>query len=111
MYHKAVLLVASFLPMVALADDSALYRDIADRHPAVKLDAQSLARARGEGECLASIKAINSLPPQEFHPNIEWLRLRTSSLLRHMKPCEVLIMLEAAHDALDTENAPRNRDG
>ncbi len=109
MNRNAVMLLIFFLPLTTLAEDSPLFIDIADRHPAAKLDAQSLARARGEGECLASIKAINSLPRQEFHPNIEWLRLRTGTLLSHMKPCEVLIMLEAAHDALDTKNAPKNR--
>jgi hypothetical protein len=30
-------------------------------------------------------------------------------MLAFNRPCEVLVMLEAAHDALDTSNAPKHR--
>ena len=65
-----------------------------------------LARIRAEGECLAGVKALGSLPKNEFQPNIEWLNVRTQAMLALARPCEVLVMLEAAHDALATSNAP-----
>ena len=62
-----------------------------------------------EGECLAGIKTLNALPMDEFQPNIEWLNIRTQAMLALARPCEVLAMLEAAHDALETSNAPKFR--
>jgi hypothetical protein len=44
-----------------------------------------------------------------FQPNIEWLNIRTQAMLALARPCEVLVMLEAAHDALATANAPSLR--
>ena len=37
------------------------------------------------------------------------LNIRTQAMLALNRPCEVLVMLEAAHDALQTTNAPRFR--
>jgi len=82
---------------------------ISQRHAVVRMSDAELARVRAEGECLAGIKTINSLPKEEFQPNIEWLNIRTQAMLGISRPCEVLVMLEAAHDALATSNAPGRR--
>ena len=82
---------------------------ISQRHTVVRMTDAELARVKAEGECLAGIKAINSLPQTEFQPNIEWLNIRTQAMLGISRPCEVLVMLEAAHDALATSNAPGRR--
>ena len=37
----------------------------------------------------------------EFQPNIESLNIRTQAMLAMARPCDVLAMLEAAHDALE----------
>jgi hypothetical protein len=83
---------------------------ISARHPSVRLSDADVARLRAEGECLAGVKALGSLPMDEFQPNIEWLNIRTQAMLALARPCEVLVMLEAAHDALATSNAPSQRD-
>ena len=80
---------------------------ISARHPVVRMSEAELARARAEGECLAGVKTLNALPMEQFQPNIEWLNIRTQAMLALARPCEVLVMLEAAHDALATSNAPR----
>ena len=85
------------------------YAAISARYPAVKMSDAELAKNRAEGECLAGVKALGSLPMDQFQPNIEWLNIRTQAMLALNRPCEVLVMLEAAHDALDTTNAPKNR--
>jgi hypothetical protein len=85
------------------------YAAIIARHPSVKLGEAELAKLRAEGECLAGVKALGSLPMDQFQPNIEWLNIRTQAMLALNRPCEVLVMLEAAHDALDTTNAPKHR--
>ena len=85
------------------------YAAIIARHPSVKISDTDLARLRAEGECLAGVKALGSLPMDQFQPNIEWLNIRTQAMLALNRPCEVLVMLEAAHDALDTSNAPKHR--
>jgi hypothetical protein len=83
---------------------------ISQRHPVVRMSEAELTRIRAEGECLAGIKALGSLPMEEFQPNIEWLNIRTQAMLAFARPCEVLVTLEAAHDALATSNAPALRD-
>jgi hypothetical protein len=80
---------------------------ISARHPVVRMSEAELTRLRAEGQCLAGVKTINALPMDEFQPNIEWLNIRTQAMLALARPCEVLAMLEAAHDALATSNAPR----
>jgi hypothetical protein len=85
------------------------YAAISARHPSVKISDADLARLKAEGECLAGVKALGSLPMDQFQPNIEWLNIRTQAMLALNRPCEVLVMLEAAHDALGTSNAPKLR--
>ena len=51
------------------------------RHPSVKISDTDLARLRAEGECLAGVKALGSLPMDQFQPNIEWLNIRTQAML------------------------------
>jgi hypothetical protein len=92
-------------------DDPALsYAAISARHPAVRIGDSELVRLQAEGECLAGIKTLNALPMDEFQPNIEWLNIRTQAMLALARPCEVLAMLEAAHNALETSNAPKFRE-
>jgi hypothetical protein len=86
------------------------YAAIAARHASVRISDADLARLKAEGECLAGVKALGSLPMEEFQPNIEWLNIRTQAMLALNRPCEVLVMLEAAHDALETSNAPKFRE-
>jgi len=94
---------------VGQENPSLSYAAIIARHPSVKISDTDLARLRAEGECLAGVKALGSLPMDKFQPNIEWLNIRTQAMLALNRPCEVLVMLEAAHDALDTSNAPKHR--
>ena len=94
---------------VGQENSSLSYAAIIARHPSVKISDTDLARLRAEGECLAGVKALGSLPMDQFQPNIEWLNIRTQAMLALNRPCEVLVMLEAAHDALDTSNAPKHR--
>jgi hypothetical protein len=93
----------------ATGQDDLSLAAISARHPAIKMSDAELERLRAEGECLAGVKALGSLPMDVFQPNIEWLNIRTQAMLALARPCEVLAMLEAAHDALGTSNAPRLR--
>ena len=92
----------------AVGQQDLSYAAISQRHAAVRLSDTELARIRAEGECLAGIKTLNALPMDQFQPNIEWLNIRTQAMLALAlaRPCDVLVMLEAAHDALATSNAP-----
>jgi hypothetical protein len=90
----------------AFGEDDLSFAAISKRHPVVKMSDADLAKMRAEGECLAGIKALGSLPMDQFQPNIEWLNIRTQAMLAFARPCEVLVVLEAAHDALVTANAP-----
>ena len=90
----------------AFGQDDLSFAAISARHPTVRINDADLARLRAEGECLAGVKKLSSLPMDQFQPNIEWLNIRTQAMLALARPCEVLAMLEAAHDALGTSNAP-----
>jgi hypothetical protein len=105
MKRRWVGLVAGVLlaPVVSAQDLS--YAAISARYSAAIMNDANYDLMRAEGECLAGIKELNSLPPDEFQPNIEWLRIRTQALLTLARPCDVLVMLEAAHAALHTAKA------
>jgi hypothetical protein len=94
----------------ALGQEDLSFAAISARHPVVRMSDAELARIRAEGECLAGVKTLNALPMDQFQPNIEWLNIRTQAMLALARPCEVLVMLEAAHDALATSNAPGRKD-
>jgi hypothetical protein len=100
------LLVAS----AVFGQEDLSFAAISARHPVVRMSDAELARIRAEGECLAGVKTLNALPMDQFQPNIEWLNIRTQAMLALARPCEVLVMLEAAHDALATSNAPGRKD-
>ena len=104
-----VLTLLASASTVGQENPSLSYAAIIARHPSVKISDADVARLRAEGECLAGVKALGSLPMDQFQPNIEWLNIRTQAMLALNRPCEVLVMLEAAHDALDTSNAPKHR--
>jgi hypothetical protein len=99
-------IAAAVLCCAAAFGQDLSFEAISGRYASVRMSAAELDRARAEGECLAGIKALGSLPMDEFQPNIEWLNVRTQALLALAKPCEVLVILEAAHNALGTANAP-----
>ena len=107
--RAAAIAVTLLLASPALAQENLSFAAISQRHAAARMTDAELANARAEGECLAGVKAINSLPQDQFQPNIEWLNIRTQAMLALSKPCEVLVMLEAAHDALQTSNAPSRK--
>ena len=107
------------LASTALAQDALNFAAISQRHAAARMSEADLARMRAEGECLAGIRVLGALPKADFQPNIEWLNFRTQAMLAVSRPCEVLVMLQAAHDpwkspkgddALATSNAPGLRD-
>jgi hypothetical protein len=102
-------LIASSTPL-AQQDTTFRFAAITARHPAARIGEADLAKLRAEGECLAGVRLLGSLPMDEFQPNIEWLNVRTQAMLALARPCEVLVMLEAAHDALGTSNAPGLRE-
>lgn len=106
----AAITLTLLVSSTAFGQDDLSYTAISARHPVVRLSDADLARMRAEGECLAGIKALNALPMDQFQPNIEWLNIRTQAMLALARPCEVLAMLEAAHDALATSNAPGLKD-
>ena len=105
----AAIAVTLLVSSSAFGQENLSFAAISQRHAAVRMSEAELAKVKAEGECLAGIKAINSLPKEEFQPNIEWLNIRTQAMLGISRPCEVLVMLEAAHDALATSNAPGRR--
>jgi hypothetical protein len=111
MRTKIVAIALSLLPAAnSFGQDELSYAAISERHKIVRMTDAELAKARAEGECLAGIKALGSLPNDQFQPNIEWLNIRTQAMLALARPCELLAMLEAAHDALGTSNAPGLRE-
>jgi hypothetical protein len=108
MRTRSVVITLSLLVSSAtFGQEDLSFAAISARHPVVRMSEAELARARAEGECLAGVKTLNALPMEQFQPNIEWLNIRTQAMLALARPCEVLVMLEAAHDALATSNAPR----
>ena len=102
----AAIALSLLVSSAAFAQDDLSFAAIARRHSVVKMSDAELERMRAEGECLAGIKVLGRLPMDQFQPNIEWLNIRTQAMLAFARPCEVLAMLEAAHDALKTSNAP-----
>lgn len=106
----AAITLGLLVSSAAFSQEDLSFAAISARHPVVRMSDAELARIRAEGECLAGVKTLNALPMDQFQPNIEWLNIRTQAMLALARPCEVLVMLEAAHDALATSNAPRLKD-
>lgn len=104
--RTATIVLSLLVSSAAFGQEDLSFAAISQRHAVVRMSDTELARMRAEGECLAGIKALGSLPMDQFQPNIEWLNIRTQAMLAFARPCEVLVMLEAAHDALATSNAP-----
>jgi len=104
--RTATIVLSLLVSSAASGQEDLSFAAISQRHAVVRMSDTELARMRAEGECLAGIKALGSLPMDQFQPNIEWLNIRTQAMLAFARPCEVLVMLEAAHDALATSNAP-----
>jgi hypothetical protein len=102
----AAIALSLLVSSTAFGQDELSFAAIARRHAAIRMSDAELERMRAEGECLAGIKLLGRLPMDQFQPNIEWLNIRTQAMLALARPCEVLAMLEAAHDALKTSNAP-----
>jgi hypothetical protein len=105
--RTAAIVLSLLVSSSAFGQEDLSFSAISRRHAVIRMNDTELARMRAEGECLAGIKALGSLPMDQFQPNIEWLNIRTQAMLAFARPCEVLVMLEAAHDALATSNAPR----
>jgi hypothetical protein len=103
----AAVTLSLLVSSTAFGQEDLSFAAISARHPAVRMSDAELVRLKAEGECLAGIKTLNALPMDEFQPNIEWLNIRTQAMLALARPCDVLAMLEAAHDALETSNAPK----
>jgi hypothetical protein len=106
----AAVALSLLVTSAAVGQEDLSFTAISARHPAVRMTDAELVRLKAEGECLAGIKTLNALPMDEFQPNIEWLNIRTQAMLALARPCDVLAMLEAAHDALETSNAPKFRE-
>jgi hypothetical protein len=83
-----------FLSGLALGNNS--YQDIAKRHAKVALNQQKVAEAKMQGECLVGLKELNFKKSEDFDPVAEWTTYRSSSLLKQIPPCEVLIIMEVA---------------
>src|SRR5688572_4832618 len=106
----AAFALSLLVTLSASGQEGLSFAAISSRHPVVRMSEAELVRLQAEGGCLAGIKTLNALPMDEFPPNIEWLNIRTQAMLALARPCEVLAMLEAAHDALETSNAPKLRE-
>ena len=73
------------------------------RFPDVAIDKAQTESARMQGECLVGLKALNFRGNQAaFDPVAEWSNFRTVSLLEQFSPCEVLAMMDVAHERLKT---------
>ncbi len=72
------------------------YEDIAKRNPKAALNKQEVMEAKMQGECLVGLKELNFKKKHEFDPVAEWTSYRTSSLLKQLPPCQVLIIMEVA---------------
>lgn len=88
----AGLLLLSFNLVAAEFD----YQTIAKRHSSTALDAEAVAEAKMQGECLVGLKELNFKRKDHFDPIAEWTSFRSISLLEQFPPCEVLIMMEVA---------------
>ncbi len=95
----AILLLLLFPAMAALADGFS-YEAIAERYGDTRLDARQVREAKMQGECLVGLKELNFQKRHDFDPVAEWTNFRVISLLEHLKPCTVLIMIEVARSEL-----------
>lgn len=97
-----ILFILIIIPRILFAE-SYTYKNIADRYPNVKLDNKMVKNAKMEGECLVGLKELNFKKKNTFDAVAEWTNYRTISLLQHLSPCSVLIMMEVAKAKISKE--------
>lgn len=106
------LILATGLWSGAAAARSYQFDAIQARFPDVAIDKTRTAAARMQGECLVGLKALNFRGNQAaFDPVAEWSNFRSVSLLEQFSPCEVLAMMEVAHERLKTPERPTDAAG
>jgi len=88
-----------FTSMYAQANDFT-YKKAAQRNPTAALTKQQVNDAKMQGECLVGLKELNFRKKSDFDPIAEWTTYRSSSLLDHLPPCEVLIIMQVAQKIL-----------
>ena len=73
---------------------------VAKRFGETKLDAKSVQEASMHGECLVGLERLIFVKRGDFDPVTEWINYRKIWLLEQFPPCNVLIMMEVAHEEL-----------
>lgn len=101
-YKFTFLFAIGLLPTLLMASPYT-YKSIAARYPNVKLNEKMVKDAKMEGECLVGLKELNFKKKNTFDAVAEWTNYRTISLLQHMSPCSVLIMMEVAKAKISKE--------
>jgi len=94
------IIVLLFTSINSLASDEFSYENISKRNQSAAMTNQEVNRAKMNGECLVGIKELNFRKKDQFDPIAEWTTYRTTSLLDHLPPCEVLIIMEVARERL-----------
>ncbi len=93
---KSLILIVSLVASLSARGAEFDYQTIAERHSGHALQADAVAEAVMQGECLVGLKALNFKKRDDFDPIAEWTSFRSISLLEQFPPCQVLIMMEVA---------------